>query len=327
MNNYQILHFHFSLALQDISFLEVSEAKELIPAEHNKNHFQQAYKAEISEKLDSLINFLKAKNEALIYFSSAFLEMLEQESLSKLNTLQKYVNNGQIELVASCAYHSFSYLCHPELFKKEVSFHQQAYQKYFEKEAKIFINTACLFDDKLVKYLHDFNFETLIATANSWHLSGTHAAETFQSIGNKPMRILLSNGDSNSNTFLSLANGYGSAYDSSNISHSSLESLKKMMYEEEQPSTYSASMPLSSPEWEYPISTYLANPLQKALLNECKRLVDTLQQQLSAEDWKAIMLICQPEKLIHINKAEHSNSYQSFINSMNILTAIGLKYR
>jgi alpha-amylase len=327
MNNYQILHYHFTLALKDISFLEVSEGNELVPEEFNNKRFHQTFKAEIGEKLDALINFLKAKNEALVYFSGSFLEMLEKESLSRLNTLQKYVENGQIELVASCAYHSFSYLCHPELFKKEVSFHQQAYQKYFEKEAKIFINTACLFDDKLVEYLHDFNFETLIATANSWHLSGTHAAETFQSVGDKPMRILLSNGDSNSNTFLSLANGYGSAYDNSHISHSSLESLKKMMYEEEHPSTYSASMPLSSPEWEYPISNYLANPLQKALLNECKRLVDAQYQQLAEEDWKAIMLICQPEKLIHIHKAEQSNGYQSFINSMNILTAIGLKLK
>lgn len=324
MSNFQVLHYHFTVNPREISFLQVNEKNALIPEKENLKRFQALFDKEINDRLKLLITFLKAKNEALVYFSTPFLTFLEQTDLTTLNAIKKYVSTCQIKLVGSCAYHSFSYLCHPLLFEKEVALHQNSYKQFFDQSAAIFINTACIFDDDLITHLAKSNFDTIIATANSWHLSGVHTATAYQSTGDRPLKILLSNGDSSSSSYLSLANGYGSAYDNREFVNSSLKSLDEFMQPKKDTSTYSASMPLSSPEWQYPISNYIGNPLQKALFAECKRLVEAYSEQLTDEDWQTIMIICQPEKLIDISKASQSTSYQTFINDMNILTAIGL---
>jgi len=326
MSNIQIIHFHFTLALKPISFLEVSNPHNLINADESLVKFKTDYKKGISDKLDDLIALLKAKKEALVYFSASFLEMLEKTDPAKINTLKKFIGNNQLALVGSCAYHSLSYFCHPALFKKEVAFLQQAYKSFFNTSAALFVNTACLFDDKLIEHLAQFNFKAVIAAANNWHLSGAQATGTFRSVGNKPLQVLLANGDSTNNSDLTLINGYGSHYEHNIIGESSLSDLNKLMLNTKDASTYSASMPLSSPEWELPIASYLSNPMQKALLNECKRLVDKLHKQLSDEDWKTIMLLCQPQKLLEMNRTTDDGGYQAFINGMNILTAIGLRY-
>ncbi|QSE99163.1 polysaccharide deacetylase family protein [Fulvivirga lutea] len=323
MNNYQVLHYHFTVPTKEISFLEVSNEGNLI----EEINIPDAIKEALEHSLHSLLDFLKNKNEVLAYFSASFLEVLEKEYPAELEKIKGHVDSGKIELVASCAYHSFSYLCHAELFKKEVEFHKNAYKKHFNKAAELFINTAGLFNDQLINHLSDQGFKGLIAPANSWHLNGVKSSDSYQTIGEKPMKILLSNGDSSSSTYVGLVNGFGSGYDDKELLSLSIKGLKKILSSTTKKGEYSASMPLNSPEWSQPLAQYLSGSLQKALLDECKRLINKTHDQLSDEDWKVIMLICQPDKLLQLNTNLSSDGFQHFINCMNLLTAIGLRYR
>lgn len=322
MNSYQVLHYHFTIPTKEISFLEVSKEGSLV----EDIKVSDTNKEILDYSLEVLLDFLK-KNEVMAFFSNSFLEVLEKEYPEELEKIRSHVDSGKIELVASCAYHSFSYLCHPELFKKEVEFHKNAYKKHFNKETELFINTAGLFNDQLINHLKDQDFKGLIAPANSWHLSGVKSSDCYQSIGDKPMKILLSNGDSSSSVYVGLGNGFGSGYEDKEMLSSSIKGLKKILSSTTEKGEYSAIMPLNSPEWSQPLAQYLSGLLQKAILDECKRLIDKTHNQLADDDWKVIMLICQPDKLLQLNTNLSSDGFQHFIHCMNLLTAIGLRYR
>ena len=320
MNNYQILHYHITQPVSQITFLEVSDAANFVD-EANVNT------EELEGRINELLNFLKKKNEVLVYFSTSFLDHLSKDLPSTLDNIKSYVDKGQIKLVASCAYHSLSFLCHPELFKKEIAFHKESYKKYFGQQSDLFINTACLFNDQLIESLGNEGFSSIVAPSNSWHLSGLKSADVYQSVGNSPLKIILSNGDSSSTIYVGLANGFGSGYNDKEILTSNLKELDKKLSGKSKLETYSASMPLSSPEWSHPLAIYLATALQKALFNECRRLIDKTHDRLGDEDWKVLMHLCQPDLLIRLNTNQSNNGFPHFINCMNVLTAIGLKYR
>ncbi|MEQ8925180.1 MAG: hypothetical protein RLO81_05165 [Fulvivirga sp.] len=322
MNSYQVLHYHFTLPPKKISFLEVSKVGSLIGV----NELSTYDKETLTSRLALLFKFLKKKNYVLVYFSSSFLDMLEKEFPSNLDTIKGHVKSGEIVLVASCAYHSLSFLCHPALFNKEVEFHKNVYKKHFNKQADWFINTAGLFNDQLINHLNQHNFKGLLAPANSWHLNEIKTADYYQSAGEKPIKILLSNGDSSKGIYACLANGFGSGYNDQDLQSSNLQELKKYLSSKTKKDIYSASMPLSSPEWSNPMAQYLSSPLQKAIFEESRRLIDKAHQKLTDEDWMVIMLICQPEMLFKLS-SNHQNAFQHFINCMNVLTAIGLKYK
>jgi alpha-amylase len=323
---FQIIHFHFTIPLKEISFLEVQSATTLYDEALAETLFASAYKQEIKAKLMQLEKAVKDKEQVMVYFSSSFLSLLEKEDPDKLEEIAYLVKKERIILIGSCAYSSFSYLCHAALFTEEVKLHQQHLQQYFNYDAKYFINTACLYDNQLAELLQPFHYETVIATANNWHLAGRQASQLFLSAGKEALQIILANGDGNAQQQFGLVNGYGSAYSDEafqSISKETLPALKQKNAQEGH--IYSVSLPISSPEWQYNIPQYMANPLQKSLVQEGHRLMEVKGGQLKATDLKTLMFLFQPEQLLKMNHSSQASSYQHFIHSMNILTAIGLK--
>ncbi|MTI21894.1 hypothetical protein E1176_12750 [Fulvivirga sp. RKSG066] len=326
MNKFQVLHYHFTLSFKNLSFLEVGKSGNLSEEEIDEKRFAEAFEKEIKDKLSHLINHLKEGNQVLVYFSAPFLSHLALQNVATINQIKKYLDAGQVELIGSCAYHSLSYLCHKQLFRKEIELHQQSYREHFDQEAQFFINTAGLYDNDLCSYLHEIGYKTTVAPANSWHLSGVTPGEVHWSAGEQPLQVILANGDQHNSEYVSLADGYGSSYQQKEVQHAGIYELRNKLSAHQSKDIYLASMPLSSPEWVLPITYYISGPLQKALIREIKSLIDAHADRLSDDEWKILMLLCQPEKLLNLKDGTDENPYQAFIYSMNILTAIALRH-
>lgn len=324
--HFQIVHFHFTVPMKAISFLEVQSAATLYDMELARTEFQLAYKQHIKERLLELETALSADGQLMVFFSKSFLDLLNETDSDAIEQIRQLVQKERIVLVGSCAYSSFSYLCHPLLFQEEVKLHQQSLKYYFNKQAKYFINTACLYDNQLAELLQTFQYQTVIATANSWHLAGRQASQLFRSAGEEAIQLILANGDSTAQQTISLVNGYGSAYGEEPLQVLTGAELHDLYYKSsEEKHVYAVSLPISSPEWQYNIPQYMANPLQKALIQEGRRLMESKGHQLTEEDQVSMMCLLQPDHLLKMHQSSQSESYQYFISSMNILTAIGLR--
>ncbi len=330
MDNYQIIHFHHPVELSKLSFLDIGLKKPYIDKESTNEKFNSQYKQTIKPRLKTILKMAEKETKPLIYFSISFLDQLESHDPDLLLELQENVNKEKIMLVGSCAYHSFSYLSSRELFRQEAILHKKLLKRFFRSDPEIFINTACLFDDEIANIVQDLGYQSIIATANSWHLDGKHSGQLYKANTDKEFAILLSNGDEPDNFQISLINGYGSAYTSNQIDENiengtDIQSLFSKNPESEKP-TYAVSMPLTSPSWEHKIPDYTNNPLQKALIQQIADLFKSKGPLNNEEDLKTLMLLCQPENLMSINQFSKENGYNQFISSMNILTDLSLKY-
>lgn len=314
-----------------MSFLDIGKSLSAIDEVKSQAEFIKDYSNLIQPKLKAVLKMADENKSPLVYFSLPFLIFLKQQDNNLMLEIKKGVNAGKIQLVGSCAYHSFSYLCSPLLFKKEAELYLDGLKDYFEKKPGMFINTACLYDDQVAEIVKSLGYQGIIATANPWHLAGKHSGQVYKSNTAQPFNILLSNGDGPDNFQISLINGYGSAYTSDFIDQTI--SNKKQIQElfligdEEEHSVYAVSLPLSSPSWEHKIPDYTNNPLQKALLKQSAALVKQLHDQLSSDDLILLMLLCQPDHLLRINQTSKEEGYDHFISSMNHLTDISLRYK
>ncbi len=330
MDNYQIIHFHHPVELNKLSFLDIGLKKAYIDKVITNGKFISQYKQTIKPRLKTILKMAEKETKPLIYFSISFLDHLESNDPDLLLELQENVNKEKIILIGSCAYHSFSYLSSHELFQQEAILHKKLLKRFFIPEPLIFINTACLFDDDIANIVQNLGYQSIIATANSWHLDGKHSGQLYKANTSKEFAILLSNGDEPDNFQISLINGYGSAYNSNQIDetiHNSTDilSLFSQKTETERP-TYAVSMPLTSPSWEHKIPDYTNNPLQKALIQQIADLFRSKGPISDEDDLRTLMLLCQPENLMSINQFSKENGYNQFISSMNILTDLSLKY-
>jgi alpha-amylase len=329
MDNYQIIHFNHPLEIKKLSFLDIGQSKNPIDEENSKKKFLENYKSTIKPKLETVIKIANEGKSTLVYFSLPFLHFLDEHAPNMILEIKKCVEKGKIQLIGSCAYHSFSYLCSPILFQKEAEIYLQGIQSFFSEKPGIFINTACLYDDQIAEIVHQIGYQGIIATANPWHLAGKHSGQVYKSNTTQPFNILLSNGDSPDNFQISLVNGYGSAYSSDSIDKEIVNQKQIqelfMLGNTDEHSVYAVSLPLSSPTWEHKIPDYTNNPLQKALLKQASDLVSSFQDKLSNDDFKLLMLLCQPNHLLQINQTTKEEGYDHFISSMNWLTDISLR--
>ena len=331
MDNYQIVHFNHPLEVKKLSFLDIGKNLSAIDFDKSQEIFIADFPDKIQPKLKTVVQMAEENKSPLIYFSLPFLGFLDQQDKSLMLVIKKLVNAGKIQLVGSCAYHSFSYLCSPILFKKEAELYLDGLKDYFEKKPGMFINTACLYDDQVAEIVNSLGYQGIIATANPWHLAGKHSGQVYKSNTAQPFNILLSNGDGPDNFQISLVNGFGSAYTSDYIdkSFSNSKQIQELflMDNGEQHSVYAVSLPLSSPSWEHKIPDYTNNPLQKALLKQSSALVNKYGDRLTLDDLKLLMLLCQPYHLLQINQTSKEEGYDHFISSMNWLTDISLRYK
>lgn len=331
MDNYQIIHFNHPLEVKRLSFLDIGKNLSAVDESKSQQAFEEDFTDLVYSKLKTVIKMADEGKSPLVFFSLPFLQFLKQHDANLMLEIKKKVDNGDIQLIGSCAYHSFSYLCSPVLFKKEVELYLDELKGYFENKPGIFINTACLYDDQVAEIVHTLGYQGIVATANPWHLAGKHSGQVYKSNTAQPFNILLSNGDGPDNFQISLVNGYGSAYNSDFIdkSVSNEKQIQElfMIGNPDEHSVYAVSLPLSSPSWEHKIPDYTNNPLQKALLKQGADLVKQFHEKLSDEDFRLLMLLCQPDHLLQINQTSKEEGYDHFISSMNWLTDISLRYK
>lgn len=330
MDNYQVIHFNHPMEVNKLSFLDIGKNLSPIDEAGSIQSFVDNIAEIIKPKLRKVLQMAEENKSPLVYFSIPFLSFLYREDAKLMLEIKQQVNTGKIQLVGSCAYHSFSYLCSPILFKKEAELYLDSLTKFFDKKPGLFINTACLYDDQVAEIVRSLGYQGIIATANAWHLAGKHSGQVYQSNTAQPFNILLSNGDGPDNFQISLVNGYGSAYSSDYIDQNitnSKQIQELFMTGQEEHSVYAVSLPLSSPSWEHKIPDYTNNPLQKALLKQSSALVEQFYEKLSLDDFKLLMLLCQPDHLLQINQTSKEEGYDLFISSMNWLTDISLRYK
>src|SRR5437879_5638889 len=95
-----------------------------------------------------LYDLIKKNPEFKVSFSlsGVFLEQLEEYAPHVLESFQKLVSTGNVEILSETYYHSLSFLYSKKEFKEQVALHAKKIKKLFKKKPQVFRNTELIYN-------------------------------------------------------------------------------------------------------------------------------------------------------------------------------------
>ncbi len=142
-----------------------------------------------------LLDLLKKYPEFKISFSLSgiFLEQIERDYPAVLDSFQKLVSTGQVELLSETYYHSLSFLYSKKEFKRQVNLHKKKIKELFGVTPKIFRNTELIFSNEVAQAAESMGFKGILAEGADHVLGWRSPNFLYKPKGTKTIKLLLKN--------------------------------------------------------------------------------------------------------------------------------------
>ncbi len=126
-------------------------------------------------------------------FSGVFLDQLEMFSPETLESFQKLVATGRVEVLSETYYHSLSFLYSPEEFRRQVEMHREKIQKLFGVTPTIFRNTELIYNNSLAQEVEKMGYKGIIAEGADHVLGWRSPNFLYKPQGTQNIKLLLKN--------------------------------------------------------------------------------------------------------------------------------------
>jgi len=125
--------------------------------------------------------------------SGIFLEQLEKHMPEVLESFQKLVATGRVELLSETYYHSLSFLHSVKEFREQVKLHAKKIHQLFGKKPRVFRNTELIYNNDLAKEVEKLGYIGII-TEGADHILGWRSPNfLYRPAGTKKIKLLLKN--------------------------------------------------------------------------------------------------------------------------------------
>ncbi|HDS11420.1 MAG TPA: alpha-amylase [Candidatus Wirthbacteria bacterium] len=94
--------------------------------------------------------------------SGVALEQFEKYAPDVLESFQKLVATGQVEILSETYYHSLAFLYSKEEFLKQVDEHKRKVKKLFKVTPQVFRNTELIYNNELAKFVQQMGYKGII---------------------------------------------------------------------------------------------------------------------------------------------------------------------
>ncbi len=95
--------------------------------------------------------------------TGTFIEQCEQWAPDVLESFQRLVATGKVEIVAETYYHSLAFFYSREEFERQVEAHKHKIRELFGVETNVFRNTELAYNDELAKWADGYGFKGILA--------------------------------------------------------------------------------------------------------------------------------------------------------------------
>ena len=142
-----------------------------------------------------LLELLKKHPELRVSFSltGVFLEACQKYTPEVLESFQKLVNTGKVELLAETYHHSLSFLHSKPEFRKQVQLHKKILKELFGVDPKVFRNTELIFNNDLAWEVEGLGFDGVLAEGADHILGWRSPNFIYRPKGCKKTKLLLKN--------------------------------------------------------------------------------------------------------------------------------------
>ena len=147
----------------------------------------------MNELLMDHIKEYGAKFKVSFSFSGIVLEQMEQYAPDVLESFQKLVATGQVEILGETYDHSLSSLKNHDEFKRQVEAHREKIQDLFNISPSSFRNTELIYSDEIGAKVAELGFSVML-TEGAKHILGWKSPNyMYANAINPKLKVLLRN--------------------------------------------------------------------------------------------------------------------------------------
>jgi len=185
---------HQPYRLRKYSIFDIGNSIEYFDEEKNKfilkKVAQKCYLPTNNLLLDLINQYPQFK--VSFSFSGIFLEQLEKYCPGVLESFQRLVDTGNVELLAETYHHSLSFVYSPAEFEEQVSLHGKKIHTLFSRRPKVLRNTELIFNNDLAKKAKEMGYSGILGEGAD-HVLGWRSPNFIYTPKESDISVLLKN--------------------------------------------------------------------------------------------------------------------------------------
>ncbi|MBR2725183.1 glycoside hydrolase family 57 protein [Candidatus Saccharibacteria bacterium] len=194
------LHIHQPIRYKEYSFFDISNSSDYYNGEYNDRESNERIFRKVTEKSYRPMLALLEKNinkhtDFKVSFSitGTWLEQAAKWEPDLIETIQRMVKTGKVEIIDETYYHSLAYFYNLEEFESQVKKHHEVIEKIFDISPKIFRNTELAYNDSLAKWAEENGYKGILAEGWDKVLGWRSPNYVYRPFNCSKIRLLLKN--------------------------------------------------------------------------------------------------------------------------------------
>jgi alpha-amylase len=125
--------------------------------------------------------------------TGTFIEQAEKWAPDVIESFQRLVATGQVEIIAETYYHSLAFFYSRDEFERQVEIHRNKIRDLFGVETSVFRNTELAYNDELAQWADNYGFKGILAEGWDPVLGWRSPNHVYRPTGTKNISLLLKN--------------------------------------------------------------------------------------------------------------------------------------
>lgn len=194
------LHVHQPWRVRDYTIFDTAHAHDYFDdgSETDRNNAKVLRK--VADKsyrpMNALLEKLLDKHpdfKVSLSITGTFIEQAQAWAPDVIESFQRLVATGRVEIVAETYYHSLAFFYSREEFERQVEAHKSKIRDLFGVETSVFRNTELAYNDDLAKWADGYGFKGILAEGWDPVLEWRSPNFVYRPAGTEQIKLLLKN--------------------------------------------------------------------------------------------------------------------------------------
>lgn len=190
------LHTHQPWRLRKYSIFDIGKEKHYFDDEQNLMYLNRIVKKSYLPTNEILLKLIKdtgGRFKVSFSITGVVLEQFEKYAPEVIESFQRLVDTGAVEIVSETYYHSLAYLFSKEEFKRQIELHYKKVNSIFGVKPTVFRNTELMYNNDVAKIVESMGYEAIIAEGVDRILDWRSPNFVYRPKGAKRIKLLLKN--------------------------------------------------------------------------------------------------------------------------------------
>jgi alpha-amylase len=195
------LHVHQPWRIRKYSIFDTAEKHDYFDeADQDTDRNNERVLRKVADKsyrpMNALLEKLLHKHpefKVSLSITGTFIEQAEKWAPDVIESFQRLVATGQVEIISETYYHSLAFFYSRDEFERQVEMHRNKVRDLFGVETSVFRNTELAYNDELAQWADNYGFKGILAEGWDPVLGWRSPNHVYRPTGTKNISLLLKN--------------------------------------------------------------------------------------------------------------------------------------